>query len=140
MRVLVAGATGVVGQQLVPQLIAAGHQVTATTRSPGKAGGLRAAGADVAVVDGLDAVGVGEAVARAEPEVVIHQMTSLSGDFDLRHIDRTFAKTNELRTTGLDHLMTAAQAAGTRRMIVQSYSGWPNIRTGGPVKNEDDPL
>ena len=139
MRVLVAGATGVVGKQLVPQLIAAGHQVTATTRSPGKANGLRAAGADVAVVDGLDAVGVGEAVASAEPEVVIHQMTSLS-DFDLRHIDRTFAMTNELRTTGLDNLMAAAQAAGARRMIVQSCSGWPNIRTGGPVKTEDDPL
>ncbi len=139
MRVLVAGATGAVGKQLVPQLIAAGHQVTATTRSPGKVAGLEAAGAEVAVVDGLDAVGVGEAVAKAEPEVVIHQMSALS-DFDLRHFDRTFAKTNELRTTGLDHLMAAAQAAGARRIIVQSYSGWPNIRSGGPVKTEDDPL
>jgi len=139
MRVLVAGATGAVGKQLVPQLIAAGHQVTATTRSPGKVPGLQAAGADAAVVDGLDAVGIGEAVAKAEPEVVIHQMTALS-DFDLRHVDRTFAKTNELRTTGLDHLMAAAQAAGVRRIIAQSYSGWPNIRTGGPVKTEDDPL
>src|SRR5262245_24685626 len=139
MRVLVAGATGAVGKQLVPQLIAAGHQVTATTRSPGKVPGLQAAGADAAVVDGLDAVGIGEAVAKAEPEVVIHQMTALS-DFDLRHVDRTFAKTNELRTTGLDHLMAAAQAAGVRRIIAQSYSGWPNIRTGGSVKTEDDPL
>jgi 2-alkyl-3-oxoalkanoate reductase len=139
MRVLVAGATGAVGKQLVPQLIAAGHQVTASTRSPGKAAGLEAAGADVAVVDGLDAVGVGEAVAKAEPEVIIHQMTSL-GDYNLRHFDRTFAKTNELRTTGLDNLMAAAQAAGARRLIVQSYSGWPNIRTGSPVKTEDDPL
>ncbi|HEX2321897.1 MAG TPA: NAD(P)-dependent oxidoreductase [Streptosporangiaceae bacterium] len=139
MRVLVAGATGAVGKQLVPQLIAAGHQVTATTRSPGKAAGLQAAGVDVAVVDGLDAIGVGEAVARAEPEVVIHQMTALS-DFDLRHIEQTFAGTNELRTTGLDNLMAAARAAGARRMIVQSYTGWPNIRTGSPVKTEDDPL
>jgi len=139
MRVFVAGATGVVGQQLVPQLIAAGHQVTATTRSPGKAASLRATGADVAIVDGLDGVAVGEAVARAEPEVVIHQMTSL-GDFDLRQIERTFAKTNELRTIGLDHLLAAAQAAGARRMIAQSYSGWPNIRSGGPVKTEADPL
>jgi nucleoside-diphosphate-sugar epimerase len=139
MRVLVAGATGAVGKQLVPQLIAAGHQVTATTRSPGKAAGLQAADVDVAVVDGLDAIGVGEAVARAEPEVVIHQMTALS-DFDLRHIEQTFARTNELRTTGLDNLMAAAQAAGARRMIVQSYTGWPNIRTGSPVKTEDDPL
>jgi len=140
MRVLVAGATGVVGRQLVPQLIAAGHQVTATTRSADKAAGLRAAGADAAVVDGLDAAAVGEAVARAEPEVVIHQMTALAGDFDLRHIERTFAMTNKLRTAGIDNLLAAAQAAGARRVIAQSYSGWPNIRTGGAVKIEDDPL
>lgn len=140
MRVLVAGATGVVGRQLVPQLIAAGHQVTATTRSAGKVAGLRAAGADAAVVDGLDAVAVGEAVARAEPEVVIHQMTALSREFDLRHFDRTFAATNKLRTTGLDNLLAAAQAAGARRVIAQSYTGFPNDRTGGPVKTEDDPL
>src|SRR5216683_5216283 len=140
MRVLVAGATGVVGRQLVPQLIAAGHQVTATTRSADKVAGLRAAGADAALVDGLDAVAVGEAVARAEPQVVIHQMTALSSEFDLRHFDRTFAATNKLRTTGLDNLLAAAQAAGARRVIAQSYTGWPNIRTGGPVKTEDDPL
>ena len=140
MRVLVAGATGVVGRQLVPQLIAAGHQVTATTRSEGKVAGLRAAGADAAVVDGLDGVAVGEIVARAEPEVVIHQMTALAGDFDLRHIERTFAATNQLRTTGIDNVLAAAQAAGVRRVIAQSYSGWPNIRTGGAVKTEDDPL
>ncbi len=141
MRVLVAGATGVVGKQLVPQLIAAGHQVTATTRSPGKADGLRAAGADVAVVDGLDAVGVGEAVARAEPEVVIHQMTALGAGFDLAAPrTRPSPRPTSCGPAGLDHLLAAAQAAGARRMIVQSYTGWPNIRTGGPVKTEDDPL
>ncbi len=140
MRVLVAGATGVVGRQLVPQLIAAGHQVTATTRSEGKAAGLRAAGAEAAVVDGLDAAAVGEAVTRAEPEVVIHQMTALSGDLDLRHFERTFAVTNTLRTAGLDNLLAAAHSAGARRIIAQSYTGFPNIRTGGAVKTEDDPL
>jgi len=140
MRVLVAGATGVVGRQLVPQLIAAGHQVTATTRSEGKAAGLRAAGAEAAVVDGLDAAAVGEAVTRAEPEVVIHQMTALSGDLDLRHFERTFAVTNTLRTAGLDNLLAAARSAGARRIIAQSYTGFPNIRTGGAVKTEDDPL
>jgi nucleoside-diphosphate-sugar epimerase len=129
-----------VGRQLVPQLIAAGYQVTATTRSADKAAGLRAAGADAAVVDGLDSIAVGEAVARAEPEVVIHQMTALAGDFDLRHIERTFAMTNKLRTAGIDNLLAAAQAAGARRVIAQSYSGWPNVRTGGPVKTEDDPF
>ena len=140
MRVLVAGATGVVGRQLVPQLIAAGHQVTATTRSEGKAAGLRAAGAEAAVVDGLDAAAVGEAVTRSEPEVVIHQMTALSGDLDLRHFERTFAVTNTLRTAGLDNLLAAARSAGARRIIAQSYTGFPNIRTGGAVKTEDDPL
>ena len=140
MRVFVAGATGVVGRQLVPQLIAAGHQVTATTRSADKAAGLRAAGADAAVVNGLDAVAVGEAVARAEPEVVVHQMTALAGDFDLRHFERTFAGTNQLRTTGTANLLAAAQAAGARRVIVQSYAGWPSIKAGGPVTTEDDPF
>src|SRR5579859_5926787 len=139
MRVLVAGATGVVGRQLVPQLIAAGHQVTGTTRSAGKADWLRAAGADAAVVDGLDAVAVGEAVAKAEPEVVIHQMTALSGDFDLRHFARTFDMTNKLRTTGVDNLLAAAHAVGARRIIAQSFGGFPTIRSGGPVKTEDDP-
>ena len=140
MRVFVAGATGVVGRQLVPQLIAAGHQVTATTRSADKAAGLRAAGADAGVVDGLDALAVGEAVARAEPDVVVHQMTALSAGFSLRRFDRTFAVTNELRTRGTDNLLGAAQAAGVRRVIAQSYTGFPNIRTGGPVKTEDDPF
>jgi nucleoside-diphosphate-sugar epimerase len=140
MRVFVAGATGVVGRQLVPQLVAAGHQVTATTRSAGKTDGLRQLGAEPVVVDGLDAAAVGEAVAKAEPEVVMHQMTALAGDFDLRHFDRTFAGTNELRTKGTANLLAAAQAAGVRRVIAQSYAGWTSARTGGPVKTEEDPF
>ena len=140
MRVFVAGATGVVGRQLVPQLVVAGHQVTATTRNPAKAEDLRRLGAEPAVVDGLDAAAVGEAVARAAPEVVVHQMTALAVGFDLRHFDRTFAATNELRTTGTANLLAAAEAAGARRMIVQSYAGWANSMTGGPVKSEDDPF
>jgi nucleoside-diphosphate-sugar epimerase len=140
MRVFVAGAAGAVGQQLLPQLIAQGHQVTASTRNPARAARLRELGAEPVVVDGLDAVAVGEAVARAEPEAVVHQMTSLAGGSDLRHFDRTFAVTNQLRTQGTDHLLAAAAAAGARRFIAQSYTGWPNIRQGGPVKTEDDPL
>jgi nucleoside-diphosphate-sugar epimerase len=140
MRIFVAGATGVVGQQLLPRLTAQGHQVTATTRNPAKVERLRALGAEPAIVDGLDAMAVGEAVARAEPEVVIHQMTSLAGALSLRRFDRVFAVTNRLRTQGTDHLLAAASAAGVRRFIVQSYTGWPNIREGGLVKTEDDPL
>jgi nucleoside-diphosphate-sugar epimerase len=140
MRVFVAGAAGAVGQQLLPLLAAQGHEVTATTRSPGKAALLRELGAEPVVVDGLDAEAVGKAVARAEPEVVIHQMTSLAGGSSLRNFDKTFAVTNRLRTEGTDHLLAAAAAAGVRRFVAQSYTGWTNPRTGGPVKTEDDPL
>jgi len=140
MKVFVAGAAGAIGRQILPQLAAQGHQVTATTRSPGKAAILRELGADPVVVDGLDAVAVGEAVARAEPEVVIHQMTSLAGSFNLRNFDKMFAVTNQLRTEGTDHLLAAAAAAGVRRFVAQSFTGWSNIREGGPVKTEDDPL
>jgi nucleoside-diphosphate-sugar epimerase len=140
MRVFVAGAAGAIGTRLVPQLVARGHHVTATTRSKEKTELLRSLGAEPVVVDGLDAAGVGEAVARAEPDAIVHQMTALAGKPDLRHFDRWFATTNELRTKGTDHLLAAADAAGVKRFVAQSYTGWPNARTGGMVKSEDDPL
>jgi nucleoside-diphosphate-sugar epimerase len=140
MRVFLAGATGEIGRRLVPQLLAGGHQVVATTRSADKVERLRALGAEPMVVDGLDAVAVGEAVARAEPDAIVHQMTALSGMTNLRNFDRSFAATNELRTKGTDHLLAAASAAGVERFVVQSYTGWPNERAGGPVKSEQDPL
>jgi nucleoside-diphosphate-sugar epimerase len=140
MRVFVAGATGAVGQQLVPALVSSGHQVTATTRSPAKLAGLRDSGAQPVLLDGLDAVAVGEAVAMAEPEVVIHEMTAIPSAVSLRHFDRTFAATNVLRTRGIDHLLAAATAAGVRRVIAQSFAGWPYTRSGGPVKTEEDEL
>lgn len=140
MRVLVAGATGAIGRQLVPQLAEAGHQVSATTRTPAKVAGLQAAGADPIVLDGLDGTAVGEAVARAEPEVIVHEMTAIPADMSFRKFDQTFAATNKLRTTGLDHLLTAAVAQGVRRFIAQSYAGWPMRRSGGPVTTEEDPF
>jgi nucleoside-diphosphate-sugar epimerase len=140
MRVFLAGATGAMGRTLVPQLVSAGHQVIGTTRSKGKFNQLRAWGADPVIVDGLDAAAVGEAVAAAEPHAIIHQMTALTGSPDLRRFDRTFAVTNELRTVGTDNLLAAARAAGVRRFVAQSFTGWPNERTGGPIKTEDDPL
>ena len=119
--------------------------IAATTSSrrrgtPEKLDGLRALGAEAVVMDGLDAASVGEAVAAAEPEAVIHQMSALAGMSDLRRFDEGFALTNELRTRGLDHLLTASEAVGVRRFVAQSYTGWPNERVGGPVKTESDPL
>jgi nucleoside-diphosphate-sugar epimerase len=113
-----------------------------TTRSPAKLDRLRALGAEPAILDGLDGAAVGEALARAEPEVVIHQMTALAGASlnNLRRFDRAFAVTNQLRSAGTDHLLAAAQAAGARRFIAQSYAGWPGDRDGPPVQSEQDPL
>ena len=140
MRVFVAGANGAVGRRLVPMLVARGHQVTGTTTSEKSSEAIRAMGADPVVVDGLDAVGIGEAVARAEPDAIIHEMTALSGTPDFRHFDRWFALTNRLRTEGTEHLLAAAQASGVKRFVAQSFTGWSNARTGGPIKTEDDPL
>jgi 2-alkyl-3-oxoalkanoate reductase len=140
MRVFVAGATGAIGTRLVPQLVARGHHVTATTRSREKAARLRMTGADWVAMDGLDAEAVREAVVRAAPDAIVHQMTALAGRADMKHFDRWFAATNELRTMGTEHLLAAADAVGVQRFIAQSYTGWTNARTGLPVKTEDDAL
>jgi len=140
MRVFVTGATGALGRHLVPGLVAAGHHVTATTRAPGRVAQLRAAGAEPVVVDGLDREALIAAVRAAAAEVVVHQMTALASMGAPRHLDREFAATNELRTRGTDNLLAAAAGAGVRRVIAQSFTGWPNERSGDPVKTEDDPL
>jgi len=121
-------------------LVAAGHEVTATTRTPGKIALLRQAGADAVVVDGLDRALVTAAVRDAAPEVIVHEMTALADMRNLRNIDKVFAATNELRVQGTDNLLAAAAEAGTRRVVAQSYGGWPNQRSGSAVKAEDDPL
>ncbi len=143
MRVFVAGGTGVIGRRLVPQLVARGHQVTATTTSPGKLGLLEQLGADAVVMDGLDAVSVGEAVAEARPDAIVHEMTKLSvaaGTPDMKHFDRWFATTNRLRIEGTDNLLAAAEATSVSYFVAQSYAGWNGIRKGGWVKTEEDPL
>ena len=140
MRVFVAGATGVIGQYLVPGLITAGHEVTASTRSALKAHQLKEQGATPVIVDGLDREAVLKAVTAAQPEVIIHQMTALTSMKSFRNLDKQFAVTNELRSTGADYLLEAAREAGTRRFIAQSFTGWTNARSGGPVKTEQDPL
>ena len=144
MRVFVAGGTGVVGRRLVPQLVARGHQVTATTTSAAKLGLLAQLGADGVVMDGLDAVSVGEAVAQSRPDAIVHQMTAISvahaGKPDFRHFDRWFATTSWLRTEGTDHLLAAAEATGVSHFVAQGYASWNGIRQGGWVKTEEDPL
>ena len=140
MRVFVAGASGALGRHLVPGLVGAGYEVTATTRTPGRAARLREAGAEPVVVDGLDREAVVATVRAAAPEVIVHQMTALADMRSLRKLDQVFAVTNELRTRGTDNLLEAARSAGARRFIAQSFTGWPNIRDGGPVKTEEDPL
>jgi len=140
MRVLLAGATRALGRRLLPKLIADGHDVVGTTRSAEKLAALEAAGAQGAVMDGLDRDSVGQAVAGAEPEVVIHQMTALSAMGSLKKFDQEFAETNRLRTTGTDHLLAASRAARVKRFIAQSYTGWPNERTGDRIKDETSPL
>jgi nucleoside-diphosphate-sugar epimerase len=144
MRVFVAGGTGVLGQHLVPQLVARGHQVTATTTSEAKLPLAEKLGATGVVMDGLDAESVRRAVAEAAPEAIVHQMTAISmnhaGKPDMKHPDRWFAQTIRLRVEGTDNLLTAAEAAGVPRILAQSYASWNGIRQGGWVKTEDDPL
>lgn len=144
MRVFVAGGTGVLGQRLVPQLVARGHQVTATTTSAAKLGLAERLGADGVVMDGLDEASVAQAVAGARPDAIVHQMTAISvahaGKPDIKHPDRWFALTNRLRTEGTDHLLAAAAAAGVSHVVAQGYASWNGIREGGWVKTEEDPL
>ncbi len=139
MRVLIAGATGALGRQLVPRLVAGGHEVTGMTRSPARTDALRALGATPAVADALNPDAVADVVARVRPEAIIHEMTALSGMGMLRNLDRAFTQTNRLRTEGTDHLLAAGRAVGVQRFIAQSFAAWPVPRSGGPVKTEDDP-
>jgi nucleoside-diphosphate-sugar epimerase len=140
MRVFVAGGTGVLGRRLVPQLVARGHEVTATTTSAAKLGLLHEMGAEAVVMDGLDAMSVGEAVASARPDTIVHQMTAIAGKPDIKHMDRWFATTIRLRIEGTDHLLAAAEATGVPHFVAQSYASWNGIREGGWVKTEEDPL
>jgi nucleoside-diphosphate-sugar epimerase len=140
MRVFVAGATGAIGRQLVPRLAAAGHEVHGMTRYRSKRALLEELGAVPVVADALDPEQVAEAVGRARPEVIVHQLTAI-GALDMRHFDRDFALTNRLRTEGTDHLLSAGQAVGVRRFVAQGIAGYgAYVRTGGPVKREEDPL
>ena len=140
MRIFLAGATGALGKRLIPILVSAGHRVTGMTRFISKVPLLSDLGAEPAIADALDRGAVMEAVMNAQPDVVIHELTALTGMSDLKHFDRELSQTNRLRTEGTQFLLAAAKAAGASRFIAQSFSGWPNARTGGRVKTEHDAL
>ncbi len=140
MKVLVAGATGALGRQLLPQLVANGHEVSGITRSAKKVDDVRRLGARPLVADALDAEQIAQAVAQAEPDAIVHELTALSGTLDMKHFDRTFEVTNRLRTEGTDHLLAAGRALGVAKFVIQSYAGWPFARVGGRVKTEEEPL
>ena len=145
MKIFVAGATGVLGRALVPQLVARGHEVVGMTRSGSKQDLVRSLGARPVVADALDPDAVAQAVASAEPEVIVHELTALSGKLsarDMRHPERApmAIMTNRLRSEGTDHLLAAGRAVGARRFVAQSFGAFRWARTGGPVLTEADPI
>jgi nucleoside-diphosphate-sugar epimerase len=139
MRVFVAGATGALGKQLVPMLVASGHDVVGMTRTEAKRDQLRSLGAQPVVADALDADAVGRAVGEAAPDVIVHELTAIPPALNMRRFDREFALTNRLRTEGTDHLLSAGRAVSVKRFVAQSNAVM-YARTGGPVKREDAPL
>jgi len=140
MKVFVTGGTGAIGKLLLPLLLENKHEVVALTRSVIKATALEESGVSAVIADPLDKNALTAAVRRAEPEVIIHELTALSKAGNFRKLDQEFALTNRFRTEVTDTLLAAARTIGTRRFITQSYCGWPYAKTGGPVKTEEDPL
>jgi 2-alkyl-3-oxoalkanoate reductase len=139
VRVFLVGAASAIGRRLVPLLVERGDAVLGTTTSAGKTEEIAGLGAEPVVLDVLDRAATVAATVTAKPDVVIHQATALSGTFDVKNADRFFTQTNKLRTIGTDNLLAAAREAEVRRVIAQSYTGWPNARGHG-LANEDDPL
>jgi nucleoside-diphosphate-sugar epimerase len=140
VRVFLAGATGVIGQRLVPLLTGAGHEVTGMTRSPAKVDALRALGAEAVVADALDAGAVSEAVGAARPDAVIHQLTALPQRIDPRKMERDFELNDRLRSEGTRILVQAAEAAGAGRVLAQSVAFAYAPGPAGTVHGEGDPL
>lgn len=140
MKVFIAGSTGAIGRVLVPQLVEKGHEVIALVRNDRKAQALLAAGAKVVSADALNKVELTAAIRKAEPEVIIHQLTAIAHVRNVKRLDDKFVLTNRLRTEVTDTLLAAARLVGARRFIGQSFCGWPFAREGSPVKTEEDPL
>jgi nucleoside-diphosphate-sugar epimerase len=140
MRVFLAGGTGAIGRRLIPLLIEDGNEVTALTRKRESVADLEAQGVSAALADAFDRQALTEAILAAEPEIVIHELTAIPPDLNPKTLDRQFATTNRLRTEVTDTILAAAERAGARRVIAQSFCGWPYERRGGPVKSEEDPF
>lgn len=138
MRVLVAGATGAIGRKLVPALIAAGHEVTGTSRSVERAADLVKLGATPAVMDGLDPVSVNATVAWARPEVIVHQLTALPKAPDFSK-DDVYEATDRLRREGTASLIAAAAENEVQRVVAQSIA-FAYKPEGDWVKDEEAPL
>jgi nucleoside-diphosphate-sugar epimerase len=138
VRVFLAGATGVIGRRLTPLLVAAGHEVTGTTRSAEKIEALRGQGAQAIVVDVFDRNALRDVAVRARPDVVIHQLTDLPQVFDPERRGEALRRNARLRIEGTANLVAAARAAGARRLIAQSIAF---IYADGPEPHaEGDPL
>src|SRR4051812_8671608 len=140
MKILLAGASGAIGQHLVPLLVAQQHEVIGAFRNPANAERVRALGATPLVLDALDGAAVIKAVAEIMPQAIIHQLTAIPARLDLKHIDRDFEMTNRLRTEGTRNLATAAIRSGTQLFIAQSFAGWPYAPRGITLKTEEDDL
>lgn len=145
MKVFVAGASGAIGGPLVRQLVAAGHEVTGTTRREERAADIRAAGAAAVICDVFDATALEAAVRRAAPEVVVNQLTSLPRDYNPRTLD--YGPTNRVRAEGGANLMQAALAAGARRYVTQSIAflyapegEWIKDEQGRPYEDAPAPF
>jgi nucleoside-diphosphate-sugar epimerase len=139
MKVFLAGASGALGKRLIPQLVEHGHSVVGTTRSESKTAVLSKLGAEPVVLDALDRAAVIRAVVDAQPDAIVHQLTALAG-MDMRRFEKSFELTDRLRTEGTDNLLAAAGEVGVAHFVAQSFAGWPYARTGGPVKDEQQPL
>jgi nucleoside-diphosphate-sugar epimerase len=138
LRILLAGASGAIGQTLIPLLIQQQHQVFGAFRNPANADRVQRLGATPVILDALDAQAVDHHITQIKPQIVIHQLTAIPARIDLRHFDRDFALTNRLRTEGTRNLITAAVRSGAEKFLAQSFAGWPYARTGAALKTEED--
>ncbi|MFI5327227.1 MAG: NAD-dependent epimerase/dehydratase family protein [Candidatus Rokuibacteriota bacterium] len=138
MRVLVAGASGVIGQPLVKLLLTAGHSVIGTSRSPIRAERLRSLRVTPLVIDVYDAQALGNAVAAARPEIVVHLLTDLPDRIDPDGMAEMSARNARVRIEGTRNLIAAVVRSGARRLVAQSIA-WAYV-PGREPHVEEDPL